>query len=46
LIRAWLEILRERHPEVTWITAADGPPPGEVEDADRGRTPNGEALIA
>jgi hypothetical protein len=29
LMRAWLEILKERHPEVTWVTVDDGP----VEDA-------------
>ncbi len=24
VMRAWLEILRERHPEVTWIARGDG----------------------
>jgi hypothetical protein len=26
LMRAWLEILRERHPDVTWLPLADGSP--------------------
>jgi hypothetical protein len=25
LMRAWLEILRERHPGVTWLPLEDGP---------------------
>jgi hypothetical protein len=29
LMRVWLEILKERHPEVTWVTVDDG----SVEDA-------------
>jgi hypothetical protein len=38
LMRAWLEILRERHPEVTWIAAAaeqDGPTPASTAEPDR-----------
>jgi hypothetical protein len=29
LMRAWLEILKERHPEVTWV-AQDTPPEEET----------------
>ncbi len=29
LLRAWLEILKERHPEVTWV-AQDAPPEEET----------------
>jgi hypothetical protein len=26
LMRAWLEILREQHPDVTWVPLKDAPP--------------------
>lgn len=32
LMRAWLAILRERHPNVTWV-AVESPPDGDREDA-------------
>jgi hypothetical protein len=25
LMRAWIEILKERHPDVTWVTRGDAP---------------------
>jgi hypothetical protein len=37
-MRAWLDVLRERHPEVSWIPATDGasledePPSGSETD--------------
>ena len=38
LMRAWLEILRERHPDVMWIPASaelDGPTPASTAEPDR-----------
>ena len=42
LMRAWLEILRERHPEVTWVTATEMGPHEEHLRADE-RTSQEEA---
>jgi hypothetical protein len=25
IMRAWLQILRERHPDVSWVVGSDGP---------------------
>jgi hypothetical protein len=42
LMRAWLEILRERHPHVAWIPASaeqDRSPPASTNEPDRAATP-------
>jgi hypothetical protein len=33
LMRAWLDILRERHPDVTWIAQPNDEAPAVVADA-------------
>jgi hypothetical protein len=47
LLRAWLGVLRDRHPEVTWIavdTNGNNPPPFEEEDETQATTPELQAV--
>jgi hypothetical protein len=43
-MRAWLEILRERHPEVTWVAATEMGPQELV--ADESTSQEAEQLAA
>jgi hypothetical protein len=43
LMRAWLEILREKHPDVTWVPTAEAASP---EDHPSSATPETPALMA
>jgi hypothetical protein len=47
LMRAWLEILRERHPQVTWVAVPETAPPEDVTAANESATLNvDERLVA
>jgi hypothetical protein len=43
LVRAWLEILRDRHPEVSWIAADTAET--AVSSASREEQPNAQAPV-